>query len=111
MYPHRNTPNEPDHDQAAGVNVYGSLGVPSPRKAPDDDLENLPQIASDQGIWRYDLEQKSGRRRRFFGHISRAGGTEGERLRDEQATVIRDLLYWAAEQQSRDQSTKDGDTA
>ncbi|WP_139320805.1 hypothetical protein [Saccharomonospora sp. CUA-673] len=111
MYPHQNTPNEPDHNPTGSGDDHDRVVIPLPRKAPEDDVENLPKIAPDQDVWWYDQKQKRGGDRRFSGHINRVGGTEGERLRGELAAVIRDLLHWAAEQQSRDESTEDGEAA
>lgn len=102
MYPHQHNPKDPAH-----TDENGGVVVPLPRKPPDDDVENLPEIATDQAIWWYDQKRKRGGDRRFSGHINRIGGAEGERLRGELAAVIRDLLRWAAEQQSHDESTED----
>lgn len=111
MCPHQNTPHEPDHNDTGGCHDHEGVVVPLPRKAPDDEVENLPVIASEQAVWWYDQNRKRGGDRRFSGHINRIGGAEGERLRGELAAVIRDLLHWAAEQQSRDESTEDGEAA
>lgn len=112
MCPHTNTPHEP-HDNDTGTgNDHEGVVVPLPRKAPDDDVENLPKTGHEQDVWCYDQQQKRVRSRRFSGHINRVGGAEGQRLRGELAAVIRDLVYWAAEQPSRDdESIEDGEAA
>ena len=81
--------------------------VPSPRPAPDDNIENLPTIDSDQPVWLYEKEFKRNADRRFIGHVTQVSGTEGDRLRDDLTAVIRDLLDWAAIQ-SQSQSPEDG---
>jgi hypothetical protein len=40
---------------------------------------------------------KRGKRRRYHGFVERVGGAEGERLREDLAAAIRDLLNWAAQ--------------
>lgn len=38
-----------------------------------------------------------GKRRRYHGFVERVGGVEGERLREDLAAVLRDLLDWTAQ--------------
>lgn len=111
MCPGHNIPPEPDHHDTTSGDEYDPVRVPRPRRAPDDDAGNLPEMASDQAVWWYDQKRARGGDRRFHGHVTRVGGAEGERLRGELAAVVRDLLEWAAEQQSRDESTEEGDAA
>jgi hypothetical protein len=83
--------------------------VPRPRPTPDDHPENLPDIGADQQIWQDNQTGKRGKQRRVTGHVTRIGGAEGERLRGELATIIRDLLNWAAQQSNDTQSGDDSD--
>ena len=82
-----------------------------------ENTDNVLKTDHDQGGWWYDHTQQQGGARRFSGHVNHVGGAEGERLRAELATVIRDLLEWAAEhshtaeQPSRVESTEDGEAA
>lgn len=85
--------------------------IPLPRKAPDDDIENLPQIGHGQPVWRYNQDRKRGVERRYSGYISHIHGADAERLRGELAQVVQELLDWAAQQQSGDHSTEDGEAA
>lgn len=104
MYANDNAPDNPGDDRDAVV-------IPLPRKAPDDDIENVPQTGSDQPVWWYDQRRKRGGDRRYSGHVNHVHGAEAERLRSELADVIRDLLDWAAQQQTGDHSTEDGEAA
>lgn len=103
MHAHDNTPDHADDDRDEVV-------IPLPRKAPDDDIENLPHTASDQPVWWYEQKRKRGGDCSYSGHVNHVHGAEAERLRGELADVIRDLLDWAT-QQSSDQSTEDGEAA
>ncbi|MFC0432577.1 hypothetical protein [Kutzneria buriramensis] len=104
MHTHDNTPDTPGDDQDAVV-------VPLPRKALDDYIESLPETGSDQPVWWYDQKQKRGGDRTYSGHVNHVHGAEAERVRGELAKVIQELLDWAAQQQSGDQSTEDGEAA
>lgn len=88
-----------------------AIVIPLPRKAPDDDIENLPQIGPDQPVWRYNQSRKRGVERRYSGYINHIQGAEAERLRGELAQVVQELLDWAAQQQSDQHSTEDGEAA
>jgi hypothetical protein len=68
--------------------------VPQPRSAPDDTIDNLPDIGSDQPVWRYTQKRNRNDNRRFTGHITRIGGVAGDQLRGDLAAIIRDLLDW-----------------
>ncbi|MGQ0773481.1 MAG: hypothetical protein ACT4NY_03535 [Pseudonocardiales bacterium] len=103
MHTHDNTPDNAD-DRDAVV-------IPLPRQAPDNDIENLPETGSDQPVWWYDQRRKRGGDRKYSGHVNHIHGTEAERVRGELADVIRELLDWAARQQSDEQSTEDGEAA
>lgn len=96
------THDNPDHDPDA-------VAIPRPRKRPDDDIDNLPKMAGDQPVWWYDQNRKRGRDYCYSGQINHISSAEGERLRGELADVIRDLLDWAAQQQTDKESTEDGE--
>ena len=81
------------------------------RRPRQENTDNVQKTGHDQGIWWYDQAKLDGGSRRFAGHVNHVGGAEGERLRAELAAVIRDLLAWAAEQRSRDESIEDGEAA
>lgn len=104
MYDRNNTPDDHDDNQDAVV-------IPLPRKAPDDDIGNLHQTGLSQPVWWYDQTRKRGGDRHFSGLVNHVHGAEAERLRGELAEVVRELLAWAAEQQSGDHSTEDGESA
>jgi hypothetical protein len=107
MHTHDNTPGNLGDDRDAEV-------IPLPRKA-FDDRESLPETGSDQPVWWYDQNRKRGGGRRYSGHVNHMHGAEAERLRGELADVVRELLDWAAQQQTGDQSsdhsTEDGEAA
>jgi hypothetical protein len=44
MHGHDNSLDDHDDDRLAVV-------IPLPRKVPDDDIESLPEIGSDQPVW------------------------------------------------------------
>jgi hypothetical protein len=92
--------NDPDNHRDSG----GAIGfpIPSPRPAPDDHIENLPDIGSDNPVWQYDQPRKRGNNRCYTGHVDRIGGTEGDRLRGDLAAIISDLLDWAKQQTESD---------
>jgi hypothetical protein len=104
MNAHDDTPDNADDDRDAIV-------IPLPRKAPDDDVENLPHTGSEQPVWWYEQERERGCDRRYSGHVNHIRGAEAERLRGQLADVIRDLLDWVAGQPTGDQSTEDGEAA
>jgi hypothetical protein len=80
-------------------------------KAPDNDIANLPQTGSDQPVWWYDQSRKRGGDRKYSGHVNHSYGAEAERARAQLADLIRELLDWAAHQQSGDHSIEDGEAA
>lgn len=94
--------NQPGNHRDSG-DVTNS-GIPSPRSAPDDDIGslgkvgNLPNIESDDPVWWYDQRAIRGKNRRYWGQVERIGGVEGDRLRENLAAAIRDLLDWANQQ-------------
>lgn len=104
MNAHDHTPDNADDDRDAVV-------IPLPRKAPDEDIDNLPHTCSDQPVWWYDQTRERCGDRRYSGHVNHIHGAEAERLRRELADVIRDLLDWAARRSTGDQSTEDGEAA
>ena len=96
----------------------GGVCIPAPR-APLDDQPRIPAPPPDRGLhrpharddagpdrgldgglvepeFRYDQTWKRGKRRYYTGFVERVAGAEGERLREELAAVLRDLLDWAA---------------
>lgn len=89
------------------------VGIPSPRPAPDNHMENLPKTGPPQPVWWYDQPRKRGNNLRYTGHVTRIGGAEGDRIRGELTAIIRDLLDWATQQadaESTPESRQDGDT-
>ncbi|GDY33903.1 hypothetical protein [Gandjariella thermophila] len=114
MYPHHNTPDESDdttgEDHTRGGDDTDGVVIPLPRPAADDDIENLPNIGSDQPVWWYDQQRQRGSDRQFSGYVAPVFGTDGEQLRSDLAAIIRDLLDWA-NKQSRKESTEDGEAA
>lgn len=106
---------ESDDDTTARINptCRDATDIPAPRPAPDDNVENLPEIGSDSHVWCYDQHSTRGRRRRFTGQVTRIGGAEGDRLRADLAAITYDLLDWAHQQQTQQAERplpKDGDT-
>ncbi|WP_190816982.1 hypothetical protein [Saccharopolyspora pogona] len=96
MYPHHHTPDGLD-DPSRGDDDAASI-IPLPRTAPDDHIENLPKIVPGQTVWQHDQKRTRGDDRHFTGHVTRVGGSEGEKLRGELADAIGDLLRWARTQ-------------
>jgi hypothetical protein len=92
MNAHDNTPDNPGDDRDAVV-------IPLTRKA-FDGIENLPETGSGQLVWWYDQKRKRGGDRTYSSHVNHIHGADAERLRGELADVIRDLLDWAAQQQT-----------
>jgi hypothetical protein len=101
------TQNDPGDDH----NAVNAVVIPLPRKAPDDDIANLPRTGSDQPVWWYRQTRKRGGDRRYSGHVNHSHGAEAERARAQLADVIRELLDWAVNQQSGDHSIEDGEAA
>lgn len=85
---------EPDQAEAAQV-------LPLPRKSPDS---AIPTTELDPGAAESTYNGPDERRPgwQFTGQVEYIGGAEGDRMRAQFATVIRELLEWAAGQ-SRDQ--------
>lgn len=79
-------------EEARSYSAYRNPSDSSP-STPDD---SSPDTASDQARWSYTGRSERGRVRSFTGHVTYLGGAAGERLRGELATVIHDLLTWAA---------------
>lgn len=110
--------NDPGNHQGSGDTA--NFHIPSPRPAPDDDIDGLPQnppeTGSDDPVWWYDQPRKRGSDRRYWGQVERIGGPEGDRLREELTAWIRDLLDWAHEDKKKSEtdsetdSGEDGDT-
>lgn len=84
--------------------------IPRPRKALHD-IESLAETQADQPVWRYDQRRKRGSDRTYSGYVKHIHGAHAERLRGELAEVVQELLEWATQQQSGDQSTEDGEAA
>jgi hypothetical protein len=103
MNAHDNTPDNPGDDRDAVV-------IPLTRKA-FDGMESLPGTGSGQPVWWYDQNRKRRADRTYSGQVNHIHGAEAERLRGELADVIRDLLVWAAQQHTGDQSTEEGEAA
>lgn len=78
--------------------VEGAAVVAFPRRHGDED--GSPH-GPEQPVWRYD-QRVRGSEHRFAGYVSYVGGDEGERVRAELATVLGELMRWAASQQDPD---------
>lgn len=102
MQPDQGRPHGAASDPAAD----GAAAEPPPRQPPDIE----PPI-SDAGpaVWRYEQPGSSRRDtpRRYRGHVYPITGDEGQRLRDELATVIADLLAWASGPTSQPRGERD----
>lgn len=114
----REPDNQPDNqlrrqpDQPDRSSDVDAVHIPAPR-APLDDQPDIPVPAPpdqpqhqdgsrpDNGLvepgFRYEQTWKRGKRRRYHGFVERVGGVEGERLREDLAAALRDLLDWAAQ--------------
>lgn len=116
------------HDEGAGNTDFtadpegagggqGEVIIPRPRSPLDDSpvLDPPPPATLDpqrdgrgsatgsvESDFRYDQTWLRGQRRRYHGHVERIGGAEGERLREDLAAVVRDLLDWATQHDDRD---------
>ncbi|WP_378733971.1 hypothetical protein [Nocardia brasiliensis] len=74
-------------------------------------VHHLPEMSSEIPVWSYIQQHQYGSQRSYYGHVTDIHGTEALRLRNELADITRDLLDWAAQQQSDDQLIKDGKAA
>lgn len=83
--------------------------IPFPRNPPDNHPECLPDTGSDQPVWWYIQNRIRGDKRRYSGRINRVGGLESERVGNELAEVVRELLEWADRQS--DNVSEDGEAA
>lgn len=80
------------------------LIIPKPRSplddSPDLDLPPPHRQRREPGLvepdFRYDQTWLRGKSRRYHGYVEWIGGEEGERLREDIAAAVRDLLGWAA---------------
>lgn len=99
--------NDPGNHQSGGD--ANNFRIPSPRPAPGDHIEDLPETSSDDPMWGYDQPRKRGEDRRYWGEVEWIGDTEGDRLREKLNDIVRDLLDWANTEQRK--SETDSDTA
>ena len=100
--------NDPDNHRESGDAT--NLGIPSPRPPLDNDIEDLPEIGSDDPVWWYDQPRKRGGDRRYWGQVERIGGVEGDQLRKDLAAAIRDLLDWADQQIKKSETDSEADS-
>ena len=104
----RASENDPDnHCDGDGPT---NIGIPAPRPPLDDTIETSREIGSTDSVWWYDQPRKRGHDRRYWGQVERISGPEGDRLRDNLAAAIRDLLDWARQQadNAENDSREDG---
>ena len=79
------------------------IPIPPPLDRPPDHLSDRWRhhggVQPGNGLvepeFRYDQTWKRGKRRHYNGFVERVGGVEGERLREDLAAALRDLLDWA----------------
>lgn len=95
----------------SGADSPGGLSIPHPPKVLHVNSDGLRRSDADRPGWRYDQERKRGGYRSYFGRVETIHGDEAERLRDELASVTRDLLDWVTQQHIDDASGEDGATA
>jgi hypothetical protein len=98
--------NDPGNHQSSGD--ANNSSIPSPRPAPDDHIEVLPESGSGEPLWWYDQPRKRGEDRRYWGEVEWIGGPEGDRLREKLNDIVRDLLHWAHDE--RKKSATDSET-
>ena len=100
-------------DAAMGADMNAdAVHIPQPR-SPVDDQSYIPVPPPSERLpgrppgrpgqpgrpeFQYKQTWKRGKHRRYHGFVERVGGAEGERLREDLAVAIRDLLDWAAQQ-------------
>lgn len=113
--PQHRSPRQPDHPSG-----MDAVQIPAPRSPLDDQpditappqqppqhqVDTLPENGLVEPEFRYDQTWKRGKRRHYNGFVERVGGAEGERLREDLAAAVRDLLDWAT-QHAETQTTCD----
>lgn len=112
-------PQIPSPEQPGHPSDVDAVHIPAPR-SPLDDQADIPvprppdqqplnqplnQLRRQEGAqsgnglvepeFRYDQTWKRGKRRHYSGFVERVGGADGERLREDLAAALRDLLDWA----------------
>lgn len=77
--------------------------------ASEDHLDNLADTLGEPPAWSYCQTGPRGTSRTYTGQVTYVGGAEGERLRRELATVVRDLLEWASRRDTHPSEGGEGD--
>lgn len=107
------TPDHPDDPDSPGDDK-DAVVIPLRRKAPSNNSNNNEQpseTSPDLPVWRYNQSRKRAADQRYAGHVHYVHGARAEQLRGELADVTAQLLAWAVQQQSDDQSRQDGAAA
>ncbi|WP_147288927.1 hypothetical protein [Nocardia mexicana] len=113
------TPDHPDDNINDDPDNPGdnkdAVVIPLRRKASSNNSasnnEKPSETAPDLPVWRYDQSRKRVADQRYAGHVHYVHGARAEQLRGELADVTAQLLAWAVQQQSDDQSRQDGAAA
>ncbi|WP_157556617.1 hypothetical protein [Nocardia acidivorans] len=96
-----------DHNGKAGDDrLHCSEGAAS------DDHDRIARTSDSGSVWIYDRKLKNHRHHcQFSGRVKSVHGSEADRLRDELADIIRELLEWAAAEHDGGQFLEDGEAA
>ena len=77
-----------------------------------DSRDHIARTSDSDSVWIYDRKLKKHRHTcRFSGRVRSIRGSEADRLRDELADIVRELLEWAAAEQDVGQFLEDGEAA
>ncbi|GAB4588988.1 hypothetical protein [Nocardia sp. IFM 10818] len=80
--------------------------------ASNNDRGHVARISNSGTPWIYDQKLKNHRQNcRFSGRIVNIHGPEADRLRDELADIIRELLEWAAGERDGGEFVENGEAA
>lgn len=104
--PTRHGGTDPSEKEKDGKRLRCSNG------ASDYGREHISRSSNSGPVWIYDQKLKRHRHQfRFSGRVIDIHGSAADRLRDELADVIRELLEWAAGEQYGGQFLEDGEAA
>lgn len=73
----------------------------------EDRPDNFADPLGELPVWSYCQTGPRRTSRTYTGHVTYVGGAEGKRLRRELAAVVRDLLEWASQRETRPQEGGD----
>ncbi|MGW5572426.1 hypothetical protein ACWEVD_14575 [Nocardia thailandica] len=107
---------KPRHTYLRSANYGEELERARNSACSDSDYGDNPgpisQISNSGSTWIYDQKLKKHRHHcQFSGQVVTIQGSEANRLRDELAEIIRELLEWATREKAGEQFLEDGEAA